>query len=111
MDIVLELQDNLEKLNKCLQELKMNGIALAEAEKTYKIILRQECLKLRDEGMAVGMIDKTCYGIPVVAEARFNRDVAEAKYKANMEAINTYKLTIKILQDMIDKEFYNGNEV
>ena len=111
MDIVLELQDNLEKLNKCLQELKMNGIALAEAEKTYKIILRQECLKLRDEGMAVGMIDKTCYGIPVVAEARFNRDVAEAKYKANIEAINTYKLTIKILQDMIDKEFYNGNEV
>ena len=108
MDLALELQDKIEKLNISIQELRKSGRGLAEAEREYKILLRQECLKLRDEGMAVGMIDKTCYGIPSVAEARFRRDVAEVKYKANMEAINTYKLEIRIIQNQIDKEY--GNE-
>lgn len=111
MDLVLELQDKLEKLNISIQELRKSGTSLAEAERDYKILLRQECLKLRDEGMAIGMIDKTCYGIPSVAEARFRRDVAEAKYKANMEAINTFKLEIRILQNQIDKEYSNEKEV
>ena len=46
--------------------------------------------------MAIGMIDKTCYGIPKVADARFERDCAEAVYKANQEAINTYKLKMRL---------------
>ena len=107
MDLLLDLQEKIRELNTSKDNLIKNGIALAEAEKQYKILLRQECLKLRDEGMAIGMIDKTCYGIPVVAEARFNRDVAEAKYKANLEAINTFKLEIKIIQTQIEKEYYD----
>lgn len=107
MDLLLDLQEKIQELNASKDNLIKNGIALAEAEKQYKILLRQECLKLRDEGMAIGMIDKTCYGIPVVAEARFNRDVAEAKYKANLEAINTFKLEIKIIQTQIEKEYYD----
>ena len=110
MDLVLELQDKLEKLNISINELRKSGTALAEAERDYKILLRQECLILRDEGMAIGMIDKTCYGIPSVAEARFKRDVAEAKYKANMEAINTYKLEVRILQEQINKEYGNDKD-
>ena len=109
MDLVLELQDKLKKLNISITELRKSGTALAQAEKDYKILLRQECLKLRDEGMAVTIIDRICYGIPSVAEARFKRDVAEAKYKANMEAINTFKLEIRILQSQIDKEYGNEN--
>lgn len=111
MDLVLELQDKLNDLNISIKELQKSGRSLAEAERDYKILLRQECLKLRDEGMAIGMIDKTCYGIPSVAEARFRRDIAEAKYKANMEAINTFKLQIRILQNQIDKEYSNEKEV
>ena len=107
MDLFLELQDKIDKLNISIKELQKSGQGLAQAEKDYKILLRQECLKLRDEGMAIGMIDKTCYGIPSVAEARFKRDIAEAKYKANMEAINTFKLEIRIIQNQIDKEYSN----
>ena len=111
MDLALELQDKLEKLNISITELRKSGTALAEAERDYKILLRQECLKLRDEGMAIGMIDKTCYGIPSVAEARFKRDVADAKYRANMEAINTFKLEIKIIQNQINKEYGYEKEI
>ena len=83
----------------------MNGTAYASAERDYKILLRQECLKLRDEGMAVGMIDKTCYGIPSVAEARFKRDVALTVYEANKEAINSIKLQMRLIEGQLQREW------
>lgn len=85
--------------------LRKTGTAYAEAERDYKILLRTECLKLRDEGTAIGLIDKTCYGIPSVAKARFERDVAEAVYKANQESINSIKLQIRILDAQIQREW------
>lgn len=93
------------QLDRSIKTLRQSGTAYAEAEKNYKILLRQECLKLRDEGMAIGMIDKTCYGIPSVAEARFKRDVAEAIYKANMEAINSLKLQMRLIENQIQREW------
>lgn len=87
-DLYTELQMKKQQLALSVKELRKSGTSYATAERDYKILLRQECLKLRDEGMAIGMIDKTCYGIPSVAEARFKRDVAETIYKANLEAIN-----------------------
>ena len=88
-----------------IKQLRTSGTEYAQAERDYKVLLRQECLKLRDEGMAIGMIDKTCYGIPVVAEARFKRDVAEAVYKANLEAINSIKLQLRLIENQIQREW------
>ena len=107
MDLDFELSQKNKQLEISIKELRNSGTAYAEAEKNYKILLRQECLKLRDEGMAIGMIDKTCYGIPSVAEARFKRDVAEAVYRANMEAINTLKLQIRLLENQRSREYEN----
>lgn len=105
MDLYQELQTKIKLLDKSIDKLKENGTAYAEAEKTYKIALMKEVLKLRDEGVAVGVIDKICYGIPSVAELRFKRDVAKTVYQANQEAINTWKLEIRIIQNQIDKEY------
>lgn len=105
MDLVNELYSKLQELNVSLKELRKSGTKYAQAEKEYKITLRQECLKLRDEGMAIGMIDKTCYGIPSVAEKRFQRDVSETIYKANLEAINTLKLEIRIIENQLEREW------
>lgn len=105
MELYQELQQKTNQLDYSVKQLRENGTNYAQAEKDYKILLRQECLKLRDEGMAVGMIDKTCYGIPSVAEARFRRDVAEAVYKANQEAINTLKLKMRLIESQISREW------
>ena len=105
MDLWLELQNKVRELEMSVKQLKVSGTAYAEAEKQYKILLRAECLKLRDAGMAIGMIDKTCYGIPSVAEARFKRDVASAVYKANMEAINSVKLQLRLIESQIQREW------
>ena len=105
----MELYDELDALTKQLEvsikSLRKTGSDYASAERDYKVLLRQECLRLRDEGMAIGMIDKTCYGIPSVAEARFRRDVAESIYKANQEAINSIKLRMRLIENQIQREW------
>lgn len=107
MDLYNELNYKLQQLNMSLKRLSENGSKYAKAERDYKILLRQEVLKLRDEGQAIGVISLTCYGIPKVAEARFKRDVAEAIYKANQEAINTLKLEIRLIESQIQREYTN----
>jgi hypothetical protein len=107
MDLFNELQAKTKELEISIKSLRQTGTKYAQAEKDYKILLRQECLKLRDEGMAIGMIDKTCYGIPSIAEARFKRDVAEAVYKANMEAINSIKLQMRLIENQLGREYGN----
>lgn len=109
MDLLNELQQKIRELEASIKMLRRTGTAYAEAERDYKILLRQECLKLRSEGMAIGMIDKTCYGIPEVAAARFQRDVAETVYKANQEAINSTKLQLRLLEGQIQREWGQTN--
>lgn len=104
-DLIQEIQQKTRQLERSIRELRKTGTAYAQAEREYKVLLRQECLRLRDEGMAIGLIDKTCYGIPSVAEKRFLRDVAEATYKANLEAINSLKLQIRIIDAQIGREW------
>jgi hypothetical protein len=106
-DLMKSLESKSAELTQSIKLLRQNGTLYAQAEKDYKILLRQECLKLRDEGMAVGMIDKTCYGIPSVAEARFKRDVAEAVYRANQEHINAVKLQLRLIESQISREWNN----
>jgi hypothetical protein len=105
MELYDELQTKTRHLDASIKQLRSSGTEYAKAEKNYKVLLRQECLKLRDEGMAIGMIDKTCYGIPSVAEARFQRDVAEAVYKANIEAINSIKLQMRLIENQLQREW------
>ena len=100
MDLVNELQVKINQLGASLKELRKSGTNYAKAERDYKILLRQECLKLRDDGMAIGMIDKTCYGIP---------SVAQTIYQANLEAINTLKLQLRLIENQISREFGSSN--
>ena len=104
-DLYLELRNKTKNLEWSVKELNQSGIAYAQAERDYKVLLRQAVLKMRSEGLAVVIIDKTCHGVPEVANARFNRDVAEATYKANLEAINALKLQMRIIEAQIQREW------
>lgn len=104
-DLYEELQTKTRQLDASIKQLRKNGTERAEAERDYKVLLRKESLRLRDEGMAIGMIDKVCYGIPEVAEARFRRDVADVVYTANQEAINALKLQMRLIESQIQREW------
>ena len=109
MDLYNEIQQKIRELEISIRSLRKTGQKYAEAERDYKILLRQEVLKMRDEGQAIGVITLTCYGIPSVAESRFKRDTAEAIYKANQEAINSIKLQLRLLESQIQREY--GSQV
>ena len=104
-DLYNELLSKTRQLDTSIKMLRQNGTAYAQAEHDYKVALRQECLKLRDQGMAIGMINMTAYGIPSVAQLRFKRDVAETVYKANQEAINSLKLQMRLIEGQIQREW------
>lgn len=107
-DLYKELQEKTEHLDMAIKQLRKDGTRYAQAERAYKVKLREEILKLRDEGYAIGIIDKTCYGIPSVADLRYKRDIAEMTYKACQDAIQSIKLQIRILDNQISRE-YGGN--
>lgn len=105
MDLVNELLDKTKELDGYIEVLKKRGIDLANKERDYKVVLRQEALKLRADGQAVTLIDKTVYGVKEVADKRLERDVAETLYQTALEKINTSKLQIRIMQNILDKEW------
>ena len=105
MELYEELQAKTRQLDASIKQLRKNGTEYAQKERDYKVLLRTECLKLKEEGMAIGMIDKTCYGIPSVAEARFRRDIAKTVYEANQEAINSLKLQLRLIESQIQREW------
>lgn len=104
-DLVLELDNLNKKLSESIENLSKHGKALAEAERTYKVELTKEALKLRDKGIAVTLIDKIIYGSGDIPDLRLKRDLAETLYKATQENINGIKLRMRILENQIDREY------
>lgn len=105
-DLYNELNQKIKELNISIQSLRKTGSEFTEAEKEYKIKLREEALKLRAEkGMPVTLIQQVVYGVPEVAQKRFERDVKEAVYQANQEAINSTKLQIRVIENQLNREY------
>lgn len=104
MDLYLEIQNLRNDLNKSIKSLRQTGNEYAQAYRDYRVLLRQELLKLKDEGMAVTMAYDVARGEEKVANAKFKEISTEAIYRANLESINAIKLQIKILENQYEKE-------
>lgn len=105
MDLWNELEQKRKELMTAVKALATYGRKYAEAERDYKVLLRQTALKLKADGMAVGLLNLVVYGDPEVAKARCERDVAEALYKADQELVNQIKLEMRILESQMDREW------
>lgn len=105
MDLINVLQDLEIQLTKLIKKSADLGIKQAECERAYKIKLNQECMKLKNEGMKVTLINQVIYGIPEVAELRFQRDKAEVLYKTNQDMIMSTKLQIRVIDNQIGREW------
>lgn len=105
----MEELEQLKQLNNyltsALSEYKTRGKEYAKAYKNYRILLSQELLKLKAEGMPVTIAYDIARGTEHVANAKEQEIITECLYKSCQEAINTYKLQIKILQENINKDY------
>lgn len=107
----MELYEQLQTLNDYLttelSEYKIRGKEYAKAYKNYRIKVAQKLLQLKAEGMPVTIAYDIARGDEEVATAKEQEIITECLYKSCQEAINTYKLQIKILQEQINKEYNN----
>lgn len=105
MDLILELNEKRKVLNTNLSNSRKFGIKYAKAEKEYKIALQQETLRLKNEGYPATIIRELNRGSEEVSETRYKRDCAKVLYESSKEAINVFKLEIRIIEDQIKREW------
>lgn len=95
-------------LERELKTCRTSGCAYAENEAEYRKALRLAILKEREKGTPVTLTSDLCRGLPDIAEKKRLRDCSEAIYKASQEAINVYKLRMKMINAQISREWNSG---
>ena len=108
MDLLQELWKINDLLTKAQENFKQRGIEYAKAYKNYRILLAKELLVLKADGMPVTIAYDIARGKEEIANAKEQEIITECLYKSCQEAINTYKLQIKIIQAQINNEL-GGN--
>lgn len=69
-DYVQALMDTLSEHDRAIAMMRDDGRAYAEAERDYRIALRVEIMRLRDEGMPATITPDLARGEPKVAAVR-----------------------------------------
>lgn len=104
-DLIQEIGAKSALLDAAIKQLGIRGKAYAQAEHDYRVAMRQKVLDERAKGMPVTIISDLCRGDPDVAKLRLERDIALTVYESAQEAINGYKLQIRILDSQIEREW------
>ena len=107
MDLLNELWKINELLTKALEQYKQRGREYAKAYRDYRVLLAQELLKLKADGMPATLAADIARGKDEIAEAKEKEIITESLYNSCKEAIQAYKLQMKILQEQITKEYEN----
>lgn len=100
-----DIQKNIQFLENAITEMKKRGNKLAQAEHDYKVALSQRLTELRAEGQPVTHLADIARGEKKIASLRLARDIAQGLYDSSKEAINMYKLKIKILENQFEREW------
>ena len=100
-----ELWQKFKMLDAAIKELRSRGSAYDQAEQDYRVELAKCILLEREKGTPVTIISDVCRGDRTIAGLKFNRDVADVVYKSALEAVNVYKLQIRILDEQIEREW------
>ncbi len=107
-DLINEAGALRKKLDASVSAMRQYGGKYAQTEHDYKIALAKGVLAERDKGTPVTIISLICYGKPEIARLRLERDNAEVVYKAAQEAIQSYKLQLRLIDAQIDREWNSG---
>lgn len=98
-DITNEIHAASQRLSKSADALFELGREKAETEREYRSELAKEMLRLKSEGMQVTLITDIAKGN--VSERLFQRDLAEARFKAGIEAADAIKIQVSALQTIL----------
>lgn len=94
--VTQEIYDVAQRVNKATNEIYKLAKKRALTERTYRMQLSKEIMKLRAEGMPATLIPDLARGN--VSDLKYERDLAEGQYKAAIEAVEALKSQLSALQ-------------
>lgn len=101
--------EEIEKYNNLLEiavsEMKKRSKDLAQKEYLYRMALSKRLTELRAEGQAVTHLADIARGEEKIAKLRFDRDMAKGLYDSLQEAINVYKIRLRVLENQYAREW------
>jgi hypothetical protein len=107
-ELKAKIDAKAKMLDLAIQNLGELAERRAETEKCYRMALSKKMLEYRAEGYPVTIISDMCRGDEEVASLKYERDMAEAYYKKNVETIDAAKHSIETLTSRLKNEFEKG---
>lgn len=102
MDIVTinkEIYDSGKRLSEGSKQLFSLAKKMAETERDYRRALREEIVILRAEKVQATLIPDIARGN--TSELKFNRDLAEARYKSARDSLEAIQAQMNGLQSIL----------
>lgn len=96
MKLTAEIYEISRRLGESSKAIFKLGKEKAESERVYRMELAKELLRLKSEGMAVGLLGDVARGN--IADLLFKRDLGEIQYKSAVEAMDVLKAQLTALQ-------------
>ena len=106
-----EIEKYINLLETAVTEMKKRSKDLAQKEYLYRMALSKRLTELRADGQPVTHLADIARGEPNIAKLRLDRDIAKGLYDSSQEAINVYKLKIRILENQYDREWGQAKNV
>jgi len=100
-----EIEKYSDLLEKANTEMKKRSRDKAQKEYLYRIALSKRLVELRAEGQAVTHLADIARGEEKIARLRLDRDIAQGLYESSQEAINVYKIKLRILENQYAREW------
>jgi hypothetical protein len=94
-----EIYGVAKRLENAISSLFQYATYKATTERDYRMALSKTILILKTEGTSISLIGDLAKG--AVADKMFERDLAEAKYKANIESISALQSQLSALQSLL----------
>lgn len=93
-----EIYEVAQRLQKAAAEIYKLANKKAVTERTYRLNLSLEIVKLREAGTPATLVSDLARGN--VADIKFQRDLADGQYRASIEAMEALKSQLMALQSV-----------
>lgn len=101
----VRIEECMRLLDRALKEAKSRGAAMVDAEADYYNAKANASFAMLEEGKPVTFIQTVIKGIPEVAQAMGEYHAAEVMYKNALDALNVYKLKLRVLESEQEREY------
>ena len=105
IELYQELRELERLLDLALKEAVARGRAMTAAEAKYYTVKDLRVRELMEENKAATVINMIIKGEPGVNDALHEYRNSEVEYKNACEAINAYKLRMRIIEAQIEREW------